>query len=343
MRATVLRDGKFAVEELDIPRPGPGQVLARVRSCGICGSDIHFYKHFDKLIAAAAEAEGGDSDPSIILGHEFVAEIVEFGPDTKQTLSVGDRVCSVPFLRDGEEQVNIGFTPLAPGAYAEYLLLTEDFLIPVPDAMSDDAAALAEPLGIGVHAVAKAAITPQSAVLVIGCGPIGLATIAALRLQGVEKIIATDYSPMRRSLASESGASEVVDPAGASGYERLNEHAGSDTVVFECVGRPGLMAEIINNVPEQTRIIGVGVCPGEDTFEPLTAQMKELMIQYVVYYTPEEFASALHALAEGKIDWRPWVTGKVNLDGIAGAFAELADPEKHAKILIEPWQEATSA
>ncbi len=178
------------------------------------------------------------------------------------------------------------------------LLLTEDFLIPVPDAMSDDAAALAEPLGIGVHAVAKAAITPQSAVIVIG--PIGPATIAALRLQGVGKIIATDYSPMRRSLASEIGASEVFDPAAASVDERLNEHTGSGAAIYEFIASHTLIPERVKRAPEKACLVITGIHTSETPLYLAFSSVKELDILFSYYYTQGEFADALAAMSTGK-------------------------------------------
>jgi len=338
MKAVLVRDGALVVEEIQTPKPGPGQVLVKVRSCGICGSDLHLFKFGPELVAKAKAANLPYEDISqgLVMGHEFVGELVEFGPDCQHTLSLGDRVSSMPFLQQGEHIAPIGATIATTGAYAEYMLLTESILIPVPEDMADDAAALAEPLAIGVHAVAKAVIAEDDVALVIGCGPIGLAVIASLRMHGVKKIIASDYSSRRRALAEEMGASEIVDPGVSSPYEVLQAAGSLSNVIFECVGVRGLISQIVNEAPRLSRIIVAGVCMEEDAFQPMIAVSKELQLQFVTYYSPEEFAEALHALAENRINWRPWVTGKVNLYGVANAFEELKNPELHAKILIEP-------
>jgi len=340
MKVVIVRDRALVVEEIPTPTPGSGQVLVKVRSCGICGSDLHLFKHGPELVAQAKAAglphEAIDHD--LVMGHEFVAEIVEFGPGCQQTLSIGDRVCSMPFLQQGDHIAPIGATKTTTGAYAEYMLLTEAILLPVPDGMSDDAAALAEPLAIGIHAVAKAQITEADVALVIGCGPIGLAVIAALKMQGVTTIIASDYSARRRELAEQMGATQVINPATASPYQSLQNLGALKNVIFECVGIKGLIGQIVNEAPRLTRIIVAGVCMEEDNFAPMVAVSKELLLQFVTYYQQQEFAAALEALANNKINWRPWITGKVDLHGVAKAFEELKNPELHAKILIEPSQ-----
>jgi 2-desacetyl-2-hydroxyethyl bacteriochlorophyllide A dehydrogenase len=341
MKAAIIRDNQFVVDEIPTPVPGPGQVLTKVRSCGICGSDVHIFKHAKEVLETfianglISAEQGANAD--LVLGHEFVAEVVEFGPETRQTLAVGDRVCSIPFIKQGDELVSLGATPAAPGAYAEYLLLTEELLVPVPENLSDEAAALAEPLAVGVHAVAKSNINEEECALVIGCGPIGLATIAALKMQGVEKIIVADYSAKRREIASLMGASLAINPSEQSPYEALASIQPEGHVVFECVGRSGMLSQIIEQVPKHTRIIAAGLSQGEDSFTPVTALIKELQIQFVIYYSPEEFSQALQALADGHVDWQHWVSSKVNLEGVANAFVSLQDPEQETKILIEPW------
>jgi threonine dehydrogenase-like Zn-dependent dehydrogenase len=120
---------------------------------------------------------------------------------------------------------------------------------------------------------------------------------------------------------------------------RLGERLGAGPkhpVVFECVGVPGVLAEIIDSAPLFSRVVVVGVCVGPDTFMPALAINKEVDLRFVLGYTPLEFRDTLHMLAEGKVDPRPMITGTVGLDGVDGAFSDLEDPEKHAKILIDP-------
>ena len=150
MRASIIREGKFVVDQLEKPEPGPGQVLVRNLACGICGSDLHLFG----MLKAAQQANMPSTD--FVLGYEYCSEIVAFGPDTRQQLVVGRRVCSIPFLKTEEGQDGIGVSPQTPGAYAEYMVLSEEYLLPVPDHLSSEAAALTEPLAVGIHAVNKA-------------------------------------------------------------------------------------------------------------------------------------------------------------------------------------------
>jgi threonine dehydrogenase-like Zn-dependent dehydrogenase len=236
-------------------------------------------------------------------------------------------------------------------------VLNEMLLLEVPNGLSTERAALTEPLAVGLHAVAKANVGERDVPIVIGCGPVGLAVIAGLKLKGVSPIIAADFSATRREMAARMGADIVVDPSDASPYQRWEEIAvppGLDLgnpmvammaadqirpgVVFECVGVPGLIQQILEGAPRGARVVVVGVCMEADRIEPIFAINKELNLQFVLAYTPVEFAETLRHIAEGDIDVDPMITGKVGVEGVAGAFEELASPDHHAKILIEPWR-----
>ncbi len=344
MRAAVLREHRFTVEEVATPAPGPADVLVKVRSCGICGSDLHYVHHIGSIIEKARSL-GAPTDElersvsqGVVLGHEFVGEIVSFGEAAAKTLKLGTRVCSVPFVLKGGAPVLIGSNPETTGAYAEYMTLTEANLVPVPDEVSDEAAALTEPLGIAVHAVNKASMLRDAAAAVVGCGPIGLTVIAVLKARGVKHIIASDLSPKRRALALSMGASVVVDGRTESVITAAAGAAGAaPLVVFENTGAPGMLYRLILEAPQNARIVVTGIAAGDESILPMLAITKELSIQFVIYYAPDEFAGALEMIRRDALDWRKLVTGKVGLDGIPQAFDDLTDPERHAKILIDPW------
>lgn len=345
MRAAVMRGDRFVVETRPRPVPAAGDVLVKVRACGICGSDLHFFHHMDQMIesvrALGAPTEGMERAvrEGPILGHEFVCEVVEFGPETQRKLETGQRVCSMPFLTRNGVPALVGWTtPEATGAYAEYMLLTESLLLPVEESVPDEAAALVEPLGIAVHAVNKALMRPQDVAVVVGCGPIGLVTIAVLKARGFSQIIASDLSPKRRELALVMGASQVVD-AGRSSVvaAAMAAQPGSPLVIFESTGAPRMLHRLVLEAPPNTRIIGVGIAAGEESFIPMLAISKELQLTFVIYYTADEFAEALRMVRDGALNWRALVTGSVGLDGVTQAFKDLGDPERHAKILIQPW------
>jgi threonine dehydrogenase-like Zn-dependent dehydrogenase len=360
MRAAVMRDKKLVVDDVPVPDPGPGEVLVKTLACGICGSDLHALKHAEKLVEGAKRSGGPfimDLARDIVMGHEFCAEIVDHGPDTQKALKTGTRVCSLPVLIRPSGVETVGYSNDNPGGYGEYMRLTEALLLPVPGDLSTEHAALTEPMAVGVHAVEKAHLERDDVPLVIGCGPVGLAVIAALRRKGARPVVAADFSPRRRQLAEAMGADIVVDPAEKSPYQSWKEVAEWDdpskapplppwipgpalrpAVIFECVGVPGVIDHIMASSPPNARVIVVGVCMEPDTIEPMFGINKELNLQFVLGYTVEEFADTLRSIAEGEIRVEPLVTGKVGVDGVPGAFEELASPERHAKILVEPWR-----
>ena len=338
MRAAVMRDRKLVVADVPVPAPGPGEVLVRTLACGICGSDLHALKHADAFVATSRRAGNPrvmDLARDVVMGHEFCAEIVEHGPGTTRALPVGTRVCSRPVLMRDTGPQTIGYSNDHPGGYGEYMRLSEALLLEVPSALSADHAALTEPMAVGLHAVRKAGVTPRDAPLVIGCGPVGLAVIAALRLRDIRPIVAADFSPRRRELAVALGADVVVDPATMSPWERWHETAGPrPAVVFECVGVPGVLDQLMAAAPRNARIVVVGVCMESDTIYPMLGIVKELSLQFVLGYTQEEFAATLEHIAEGRIAVAPLITGHVGIDEVAGAFEALASPERHAKIIV---------
>jgi threonine dehydrogenase-like Zn-dependent dehydrogenase len=360
MRAAVMRSRKLVVDDLPEPEPRAGEVLVRTLACGICGSDLHALRHAELLVEAARRSGGPfvmDLSRDVVMGHEFCAELVDHGPGTRRTLASGTRVCSMPILVGGSGVESVGYSNDNPGGYGELMRLSEGLLLPVPEGLPTGHAALVEPMAVGVHAVAKARLAPDDVPLVIGCGPVGLAVVAALRLADARPIVAADFSARRRELALAMGADEVIDPAEASPYRRWAELAPyadaakapprapwlpgpplRPAVVFECVGVPGVIDEIMLGAPPNARVVVVGVCMQRDHFEPMFGINKELNLQFVLGYSPEEFAGTLRAIADEKIPVEPLLTGRVGVEGVAGAFEELASPEQHAKILVEPWR-----
>jgi threonine dehydrogenase-like Zn-dependent dehydrogenase len=359
MRAAIFRNGEIVVDSMPEPKPGVGQVLVRTLACGICGSDLHARKHAHRMVEMARYVGRKPMDLSrdVVFGHEFCCEVLDYGTDTQRRLRPGTRVCSLPALVTPTGPTGIGYSNDNVGGYAEQMLLSEALLLEVPNGLAPEHAALTEPLAVGLHAVAKANIGGDEVPLVIGCGPVGLAVIAALRLKGLRPIIAADYSPARRALAARMGADVVVDPARTQPYATWAEHAVmtaeekaarppfqmhlpalKPALIFECVGVPGLLQQVFEGAPRDARIVVVGVCMESDRNEPMLGIMKELNVQYVLGYTLEEFAASLRLLAEGEVDAPSLVTGRVGLDGVAQAFDDLANPEAHTKIIVEPWR-----
>lgn len=351
MRATVMTNWELRVDDIEMPTAGPGQVLTKVLACGICGSDLHLVKHgeewrrlSDELADVNAEARSPDEPPTnmfepsgdLVMGHEFCCEVVELGPGVEH-LAVGDTVVSMPVVFDAAGVHPIGFSNIYPGGYAEYMVLNELLALKVPTGLPYRMAALTEPLSVGVHAVAKSGIAPGDAAIVIGLGPVGLACIAAMKMLGIGPIVGADFSPARRALAEQLGCDEVVDPNVETAIRAWRRIDGSKPlVVFEAVGVPGMIEHTMRMAPRDSRILIVGACMQEDHVHPMLGIGKELSLQFVLGYTPEEFAMSLGAIADERVDLSVLLTGTVGIDDIPQAFEDLANPEVHAKILVEP-------
>jgi len=378
MRAVVCQNAELVVSERPEPVPARGQVRLAVRRCGICGSDLHARHGLDTW-AELAERAGydrfGRSHEPVVFGHEFSGEVAEYGPGCERAVPTGAPVVALPLIRGPQGVDTVGLSVHAPGAYAEQLLVQESLMLPVPNGLPADVAALTEPMAVAWHAVRRGEVGKRQVAIVIGCGPVGLGVILMLKASGVRTVVASDYSPGRRALAGACGADVVVDPAQdppfsaagdrghlenlPSGLEllvgtreklgrlpvpwwhvwRAAEKLGAGPkhpVIFECVGVPGVIESIVDGAPLFSRVVVVGVCVGPDRFTPAMAINKELDLRFVIGYSPVEFRDTLHMLAEGKVDPRPLITGEVGLDGVDAAFAALGDPERHAKILIDP-------
>ena len=383
MRAVSCLQGELSVVDLPDPRPAAGQLLLTVRRCGICGSDLHARLHADELDGVARSIGYHDSmrsDTPVVLGHEFCGEVLEAGAKAGKEFRPGTTVVSFPLVRSGGAVHLTGLSPHAPGAYAERVVAEASLSFPVPNGLDVGTAALTEPMAVALHAVRRSEIGRRDTAIVIGCGPVGLAIICHLKAMGLDKIVASDFSPARRALAARCGAQVVVDPSNGSPYDHLGkgvitgaqdlyelavgsmekmrklpgwnhlyrvaDKLGAASpkrpVIFECVGVPGMIEGIAANAPLASRVVVAGVCMEPDRFRPALAGIKEIDLRFVFGYTPLEFRDTLHLLADGKIDASPLVTGTVGLDGVAAAFSALGDPERHAKILIDPRSDVVS-
>lgn len=381
MRAVVCQNAELTVEEVPDPTPQKGQVRLEVLRCGICGSDLHARHGIDDwadMTAAAGYDRFGRSDQKVVFGHEFCGSVAEYGPRTKGSVAPGTPVVAFPLLRAGGAGGAVDTTGLsmhAPGAYAEQVLVEQSLMLPVPNGLDVNVAAMTEPMAVAYHAVRRGEVGKGQVAIVIGCGPVGLGVILMLKAQGVKTVVASDFSAGRRALATACGADLVVDPKTTDPFEaapskdhltsipqvlelavgateklsklpfgpwhgfRLADRLGLDPkhpVIFECVGVPGVIDQLVTGAPMFSRVVVVGVCVGKDQITPAMAINKEIDLRFVIGYTPLEFRDTLHLLADGKVDPSPLLSGVVGLDGVDAAFTALGDPEAHAKILVDP-------
>jgi L-iditol 2-dehydrogenase len=335
VRAAVLRGpGDVVVEERPAPEPGPGQVVVRVASVGVCGSDTHYYDH-GRIGRFVVESP-------LVLGHEAAGEVTALGPGVT-SVQVGQRVSVEPGVPDLTcEQCLAGrynlcpdmrffATPPVDGAFAEYVVVHAAFAHPVPESISDDAAALLEPLSVGIWACRKGGVSAGSRVLVTGAGPIGLVSVQAARAFGATEVVVSDVNPERLALARDLGATDVVDARTA----RVTDLPRPPEVLLECSGHPAATGEGIRALDRAGRAVLVGM-GGDELPLPLSVvQERELQVTGTFRYAGT-WPTAIALVAAGHIDLDRLVTGTYGLDRAEEALtAGRRDPQS-VKVVVHP-------
>jgi L-iditol 2-dehydrogenase len=335
MRAAILREpGNVVIEERPIPRAGSGEVVVRVRAVGVCGSDTHYYEH-GRIGRFVVEAP-------LVLGHEAAGEVTDLGPGVTR-LVVGERVSIEPGVPDltcgqclaGRYNLcpNMRFfgTPPVDGAFAEYVVVHEAFAHPVPDSVGDDAAALLEPLSVGIWACMKARVTAGSRVLITGAGPIGLVSVQAALAFGATEVIVSDVNPVRLALATELGATMVIDVREAS----VTDLHRSPEVLLECSGHPPAISEAIRALGRAGRAVLVGM-GGDEILLPLSViQERELELTGTFRYAGT-WPRAIALIASGRINLDRLVTGTYRLDQAEEALTAGRRDQQSVKVVVHP-------
>jgi (R,R)-butanediol dehydrogenase/meso-butanediol dehydrogenase/diacetyl reductase len=342
MKAAVFKEvGKpLAVETVDDPTPEPSELVLKVSYCGICGTDLHATR--EGLTTACCGQ---------ILGHEYVGEVAEIGPEAEGDWQVGDRICALPFIACGHclpcaagrffECQNKKVSGVDDqGGFAEYVTTGCRESIRLPDTLDLQTAALVEPLAVGIHAVRIADVKAGSRIMIIGAGPIGLTTAQWCRFFGARDVVVSELAETRAALAQKMGATAVVKPDVEKGADALLEQfidvaGGPPDVIFECVGAPGLLQQCIEIAPYGSKIIPVGVCEQPDAIMPFFGLVKELNIQFAMAYTLDDFETCVAMLAEKRIDVAPMITDIVSLDDLPEAFEALKTPTSQCKVLTQ--------
>ena len=349
MRAAVLKGGVVEVRETEDPSPGSGQILVRTLACGICASDLHFMDHPDTDDDTGLSNH--DPDVDIVMGHEYCAEIVEYGPDTARRWPIGTRVSSNPVLLSGSDVRVIGQSHDAPGAFGEYFLMSEALTQVVGTDLPNELVSIADAIAVGWSYVKRAAVTPKEVPLVIGCGAIGLAAIASLKRLGVGPIVAVDFVGSRRDTARAMGADVVIDPAERSPYEGwrdvaygspepINDMLGAldlpGCVAFECVGVPGVLDSIVKGCARGTRIFSAGGPPEGEHLHTMTAKRKGLNVQFGGGPSMTHWNEAFDEVCSGRLDVTPMAGRIVGLDEVPSALDDARDANGPARIIVVP-------
>lgn len=333
MRASVLTGvGTLTVEDRPVPSPMPPEVMVEVAAVGVCGSDVHYYRHGrigDYVVTAP-----------MILGHELSGRIVAVGDDVDSG-RIGQRVAiepqrpcrRCPQCMSGHynlcPHMRFFATPPVDGALCGFVTIDAEMAHPVPDSMSDEAAALLEPLSVAIATMRKAGVTPGSSVLIAGAGPIGVMCAQAARAFGATRIIVSDPLPERRERARRFGATDVLDPASA-------DIAALDPQVdafVDASGAPPAVVSGVRAVGPAGRVVLVGM-GAEDYALPISyIQNMELIVTGVFRYT-DTWPTAIHLVMSGAVDLDSLVTGRYDLDHVAEALNSDADPASLKSIVV---------
>jgi L-iditol 2-dehydrogenase len=333
MRASVMTGvGTLTVEDRPTPSPGPHEVLIEVAAVGVCGSDVHYYRH----------GRIGDFvvEEPMILGHEMSGRIAAVG-DGVDADRVGQRVAVEPQhpcrrckqCTSGRynlcPEMKFYATPPVDGAFCRYVTIDAEMAHPVPDSMSDDAAALLEPLSVAIATMRKAGIVPGSSILIAGAGPIGVICAQAARAFGAARIVVSDLVASRRERVLHFGATEVLDPT-------VDDVAALDPQVDAFVDASGAAPAVVSGIKAvgpAGRVVLVGM-GAEDYALPVGyIQNMEITVTGVFRYT-DTWPAAIHLVSSGQIDLDALVTGRYDLEHVADALDSDTEPTSLKSIVM---------
>lgn len=325
MRTSVLVGTKdLTIENRKLPEYASDEVLVKIAAVGVCGSDVHYYRH----------GKIGDFvvDAPLVLGHEVSGTIVAVGDDVDAS-RVGQRVAIEPQRPCGKcrecraglynlcPKMEFYATPPVDGAFAEYAVIQDAFAHPIPDNLTDEAAALLEPLSVAITTMRKAHVVPGSSVLIAGAGPIGIICAQTAKAFGASEVIVTDLVAEKRERALAYGATRVIDPV-----EVDVATAGLDVNAFiDASGSPRAVTAGIKAVRPAGHVVLVGLGNPEMTLPVEHIQNYEINVTGIFRYT-DTWPAAIHLVSSGLVELDSLVTGKFGLDEVEAALDSDQDP-----------------
>ncbi len=336
MRASVLRGtGDLAVEERPVPTPAPHEVLIRIRSVGVCGSDVHYFEH--GRIGSFVVTE------PLVLGHE-ASGVVESVGSSVTRLRAGDRVSLEPGVPDLScpeclvgrynlcESMKFHATPPHDGSFTEYVVHHELFAHKISDLISDDAAALLEPVSVALWACQKAGVSAGSRVLVTGVGPVGLLVVQVARALGAAEVTASDVNQERLELARTLGATHVLDPGNST-----LPHGRRPDVLIDCSGNQGAIRAAIDLVAPAGRVVLVGMGGAEYPMPISTVQERELVVTGTFRYA-HTWPTAIGLAESGALELDQLVTSHHGIEQVADALSAARRDPSAIKPIVHPGQ-----
>jgi (R,R)-butanediol dehydrogenase/meso-butanediol dehydrogenase/diacetyl reductase len=338
MKAAVFKavGQPLVIEAVPDPVAGPGEMILKVKHCGICGTDLHF-------------TEGGTAvAPGSVIGHEFCGEVAALGPGVPEGWKVGDRAVSIPFIGCGSCAQCLAGQPVwcrsmrdhasgrVSGGFAEFTPIGAAGSVRLPNEMSWDEAALIEPLAVGLHGVRRAKLDAGANVLIVGAGPVGLAVVVWARALGARRIVVTARSTRGAEMALALGATDFVESDKDVRREFRRRAGGPPDAVFECVGAPGVLEQCIALAPVCGHVVVIGGCMKPDLITPGAAMNKELTVTFALAYDLRDYEVAVDRVARGVIDPTPMITDRVGFDAFPAAFEALRQRTHQCKVLLSP-------
>jgi len=334
MKAVVVRNKDMVLEDVIKPKAGLGEVVLKVRYCGICGSEVHRF-------------EAGSFPDGAICGHEPYGVIDQVGEGV-EGWKRGDRVVVIAYepcrkcrwCQQGEYQlcvkkewIGIGTNP---GGFAEYVKAYARMLVRVPKQVNDRAAALTEPLAVALHAFRSTHVNMGDTVAVIGAGPIGLLILQCSRVAGARAIGVIEAAKGRRDLAAKLGADVIFAPEMKDiGLEVTKALGAEPDVVFDCAGGVATLQTAIQLVRPHGKIMVVGVSMEPVPIIPIQWGRKEAVLKTSIAYR-DEFPLALELIANGKIDVESLISDIIPLNDVGHTVKALGKPNQQIKILVDP-------
>ncbi|MGW2524297.1 L-idonate 5-dehydrogenase [Streptomyces sp. NPDC001617] len=340
MRAVVAHGaGDLRLEERPVPQPGPGEVAVDILYGGICGSDLHYWRH-------GAVGDFRLREP-LVLGHEIVGRVRAAGPGT-QAPSPGTPVAVHPLASCGmcrqclagrrNTCLDTGYlgsaarNPHVQGGFAEVLVAPEERVLPLPEGLDLRLAAVAEPAAVAWHAVRQAGDVRGKRVLVTGAGPIGCLVVAALRAAGAGEITVTDVHEAPLAVAKQVGADAAVR-IGATEQDELQELAAD--IAIESSGNPAGLRTCVYGVDRGGLVVGLGLLPPGDTPVAANAVITRELRLVGSFRFDNELGEVLRALADGRLQADPVVTSVLPVARTGEAFELAADPARSCKVLLD--------
>ncbi|NLC67227.1 MAG: alcohol dehydrogenase catalytic domain-containing protein [Clostridiaceae bacterium] len=339
MRVTLVEPGKLEIDCTEIPKPEKDEILIKIMRVGICGSDQAIYS-----------GKHPYAKSPLVMGHEFAGIIEELGDDVAG-FAPGTRVTVIPHVVCGnckacrtetynfcEELRCMGAE--ADGAFVQYKSISKNMIMPIPDTISIDDAALIEPACVAYHGAKRGEINDDDKVLIVGAGPIGIFCMQSCKVLGAKKVYIADIDSWRLKLAERLGADGIIDVSKESLETGLIRLAGSSKeidVFFDCVGGKGnVFDQILQLARRGTRVVMVGVLQNEYDIPHLPDFVQhELRLSGTTMYVPRDYREMIQFMSEGKIKTDGMITHYFKLKEIKKVFELIQrKEERFFKIMV---------